>query len=349
MKQFLTVMVMSGVVCLLGMHTLPIYAANSNNNSSNGSIKELIDTEKLLFQDLKYYLGVVSAENASAQNLLLYMMPPYNDISQAMGGNILSAEETSQQGQEQYLRAMADYNAYTPQETDDTFLALRLKYCGKAQKGAKNICEYTLPDIGNDVLASSFINTMAYEDDADQNAAYQYIASLTNPEPENYDPKKIYYDPDDLSKGITPDGKKYLVRVFRTMPLLSLAQNSFLALYTERYRLPNSAQDLPIGKDGAASIMEMLKYEATRRYSNADWYDAMNKLSNVGVAREQANINAFQAFMAFKQYEQMSRVEALLAAQVALLVQINSQGAQAEAAAPAVNTEELSNSVTGGS
>lgn len=63
MKRFLSLAIVS-----MGLSSvIPAQAASS--------IDDLINAEKELFTDLKYYLGVVSAENAGAQNLLQYMWP----------------------------------------------------------------------------------------------------------------------------------------------------------------------------------------------------------------------------------------------------------------------------------
>ncbi len=310
-------------------------------------IQDLIDVERQLFTDLKYYLGVVSAENAGAQNLLQYMWPPYFDITQAMGSNMLPAEQMGSVEQEQRLRDFANYNIYTPKQSADNYYGARLAYCGKTDKNNIQACEYKNPGVGNDVLAYFLLDKLGYANATEENAALQYIINLSNPKPFDFDPAKVYENKEDPSDGITVEGKKYFNMAFRQQPALTVAQNSLLAIFAERKRIADVAKDLPIGSNGAASFMEMINFEASRRYANADWSDAMNKLSQAGILREIANMQALQIYLDVKKYEQSSRMEALMAAQVALLSQLNGQGAQAEAVGSEINSEELMNQTIG--
>lgn len=264
-----------------------------------------------------------------------------------MGSNMLPAEQISSIEQEQRLRDFANYNIYTPKQSADNYYGARLAYCGKTDKNNIQACEYKNPGVGNDVLAYFLLDKLAYTNTTEENAALQYIINLSNPKPFDFNPEKVYENKKDPSDGITVEGKKYFNMAFRQQPALTVAQNSLLAIFAERKRIADVAKDLPIGSNGAASFMELINFEASRRYANADWSDAMNKLSQAGVLREIANIQALQIYLDVKKYEQSSRMEALMAAQVALLSQLNAQGAQAEAVGSEVNTEELMNQTIG--
>lgn len=282
-----------------------------------------VEATRDMFQDLKNYLGMVNAQDIKAQNILLYMLPPYIDITKTVGVRMGSAQGQITQWKEGVMRSVANYNVYTPAQSEDSYLANRLAFCGRNDKN-KGVfkCDYTKAQAGNDVLAFSFLDPQAYQDEGQRMAALEYIINLTNPKPLNFpDNKKIFVDGKE-SKGLTAEGKKYFLDAYQQMPALSLAQNSLLAIYADRVRFKEFAKDLNVGSNGEASVMEMLNYEVSRRYMNADWYDAMNKASDTAVAREMANMMAVQLFLDVKRYEQMSRVEALLAAQSSTMVQL---------------------------
>lgn len=328
-------------VCLsLGVCASPAYA--------DATISQLITAEQAMFQDLKNYLGVTQARSIEAQNLLLYMLPPYSDITKTVGARIVPAETSLTTWQESMMRQLAMYNMYTPEETIDGYIMERLAFCGRNDKNKQiNRCDYSQPRMGDDVLAFTLLDKMAYEDEGARTAALEFIRNLTNPTPFNYptDPGKLFNQGDE-KQGLTEEGKKYFDMAYRQMPALTLAQNSFLAIFSDRDRVTDFGKGLPVGDTttGAASMLEMMNYEVGRRYSNPDWYDAMNKSSQAGVAREMANMMAVEMYLNVKKYEQMSRIEALLATQVSLLNALTAQMASAKSSGQEVNTEEITNS-----
>lgn len=314
---------------------------------ADATISQLITAEQAMFQDLKNYLGVTQAKNMEAQNLLLLMMPPYSDVTKTVGARMVPAETSLGQWQESQMRELAEYNAYTPEISRNGFVNKRLAFCGNSDGNKNYKCDYKKARMGDDVLAFSLVDKMAYEDEGARTAALEFIRNVTNPTPFNYptDPAKLY-EGGDPKKGLTDEGYRYFDMVNRQMPSLTLAQNSFLAIFADRDRVADFGKGLPVGNTttGAASMLEMLNYEVGRRYSNPDWYDAMNKSSQTGIAREMANMMAVEMYLNVKKYEQMSRIEALLATQVSLLTALNAQMAVAKAAGENVNTEEITNS-----
>lgn len=325
----------------VGVCAMPGYAADA-------TISQLITAEQAMFQDLKNYLGVTNAKNLEGQNLLLYMMPPYIDVTKTVGARMVPAETSMGQWQESMVRQLAMYNAYTPELSLNGFVNKHLAFCGRNENNKDiNQCDYNQPRMGDDTLAFALVDKMAYQDEGARTAALEYIRNLTNPTPFNYptDKAKLFTN-GDPKKGLTDEGYRYFDMVFRQMPALTLAQNSLLAIFADRDRVADFGKGLPVGNQstGAASMLEMLNYETTRRYSNPEWYDAMNKSSQAGITREMANMQAVQLYLEVKRYEQMSRIEALLAAQISQLAALNAQMAVAKQASQNVNTEEVTKS-----
>jgi hypothetical protein len=335
----------------LAMQACVLLGVFSGTAHADATISQLITAEQAMFQDLKNYLGITNASSIEAANLLLYMMPPYSDVTKTVGTRMIPAGSAITTSKEGELRQLAMYNVYTPQLTTLGFVNERLAFCGRNDKNKTvNQCNYTQARMGDDVLAFSLLDKIAFQDEGARTAALEYIRNMTNPEPANFptDPAKFYVK-GDPTQGLTDAGLQYFKNAYSQMPSLSLAQNSLLAIFADRDRIADFGKGLPIGDTatGAASMLEMMHYEVERRYSYAPWYDAMNKSSDAAVAREMANMMAVQMFMDLKKYEQMSRIEALLAAQISLLAGLNSQMNTAKTASQNLNTEELTKSISG--
>lgn len=295
-----------------------------------------------LFTDLKTFLGATNAANIQAANVLLYMLPPFYDITVAVTGRFAQGEDAKHSWQEKQLRLMAQYNIMTPTGlTTDTVLAgQRVNFCVDPNgKTPSTYCDYRVPNSGDDVLASTLMNTLGYSDQ-ERIAALQYIQNLTVYTPVAYPgDSAVFRDPDDKSKGLKdPDGINYFAKAFKVQASLTMAQNALLAIFADRTRMSDFGAGLPVGdKKGNASMMEMLDYEISRRYQNQNWYDSMSKASDSAMLREIANMLALQNFMQFKQYTQGAQIQAMLAAQLSA----SNQTAVAQANQPTMNADQM--------
>jgi hypothetical protein len=203
-------------------------------------------------------------------------------------------------------------------------------------------CDYTVANSGNDVLASSLLDTLAFENDTQRLAATQYIKNLTNYTPLVYPgDSAVFQDPKNKENGLTQAGITYFSAAFQTQALMTMAQNALLDIFSDRTRFQNFGSGLPVGNNGNASIMEMLYYEVSRRYMNQNWYTQMSQSSDSAMLREIANMMALQSYMQLKQYEQGAQIEALLAAQVSIAAQTATKIASSQANTNPVDTSTL--------
>lgn len=248
--------------------------------------------------------------------------PPDFDKTQAIGGKIQAAAPNLNGWEEELLRDATNYNAYTEAMDNAKIVVKYTKNC-KNEKGDKTFaCNFKIKGTGDDLLASTLLGPNAYTSDEQRQNALDFVRNLTNITPIAYPgDSTVYKDPDKKDKGLTDEGIAYFAKMFKQLPLLSVTQNSLLALFADRERLPGMATGLPntVGKDGAASLLEVLEYEATRRYSNPDWFKMMDASSDSATLHEMAYMMAFQNYLLVKSYEQNARMEALMAAQVSAL------------------------------
>ncbi len=239
--------------------------------------------------------------------------PPGNDITKIIAGRMPQAEDALESWQDTFVRKLANYDAYSKSISDAKFATDRATYCVGEDGQPSPKCDYAQPNSGDDMLASVFLDTRAYETEEKKEAAYRFITNITNPSPSGYpkDEDKLF----NKKGGLSDEGINYFASIYRQIPSLTMVQNSLLAIYADRVRLDNFAQGLQVGEDGKASLLEMMYYEVERRYMNTGWYDQMNVAAPDVLLREIANMIAFQNYLELKRYEQMSRIEALLAIQ----------------------------------
>lgn len=281
---------------------------------------------EVLFQDLKTFLGATNAAHIEAAKILLYMLPPFYDITAAVSSRMNAGEVAKQGWQDKQLRKMAEYNVATKKRSPQDLLADRVNYCLDDQGKPAKYCNYDNKNSGNDVLASSLLDTLAFDNDGERLAALQYIKNLTNYSPMPYPGDDVVYkDKKDKNKGMTQEGIDYFAKAYKNQSILTMAQNALLNIFADRTRFENFSKDLPVGKNGNASVMEMLYYEVSRRYMNQNWYEQMNKSSDSAMLREIANMLALQNYMQLKQYEQNAQIEAMMAAQLSVAAQTNIQ------------------------
>lgn len=278
-------------------------------------------TQREISLDLKKFLGLMQLKDIETQNVMRLMYPPFVDKTMTIGARILAAEDTIRTWQDTLVRDTANYNMNTEesQSNDVAYLGSRMK------KGIDTMLD---PYIGlNDLLANTLLVGHAFENDAQAEEAYQYIRNVTNFTPiAAMTADEIFSDKEHTT--LTDKGASHLMKVYKQLPLMTMAQNSLLAIHAEKQRFHEFAQGLPIGdpETQSASLMEVMAYDVERRYMSTEWVNEMNQMSAEGLLKEIANMLAFQNYLNFKKYEQGQRTEAMLAAQMGMMSAILNMG-----------------------
>lgn len=265
-------------------------------------------------QDMKKYIGLINLKDIETQNILRLMAPPAFDHTITLSSRMLEAQNTLVPFQEALVYDVANYDMNTPaDETGEAyFFSQRLPIDSPNYDAL--LAGLLNPASGeiDDLLASTLLSGHAYESDAKAANAFDFIKNTTNFYPIAMLPDSEMYSENGK---LTEKGNRHLMAIYKQLPSMSMAQNSLLAIHAQKQRFPGLGDGLSVGKDGSASLMEVMAYEVERRMS-PDWYNAMNQMSAEGLLKEIAYILAFQSFLNFKGYEQGLRIEAMTAAQM---------------------------------
>jgi hypothetical protein len=261
-------------------------------------------------------------------------------VTRIIGQQINSGQQNVLHWGRQILGQLLNYDAYTTEPDEKAILAASLPSCG----AGGNACDFTQAGQAANLNATSLLGQLGLNGNPQRTAALTWIQKITNPNVSYPQDASVYNDPKNKSKGLSPDGISYFAVIFKQLPTLSLAQNSFASIFAERDRLPGLAGSTGVGSGGAASILEMMDYEAARRYMAPCWYDAMVGGTDQAVMREIAFMLAFQNYMSVKSYEQNQRIEALMAAQLSTSTGLMSSANMANSPANQKKIQKKANS-----
>jgi hypothetical protein len=270
--------------------------------------------------------------------------PPGYTASTTIGPQIMAAENGIIPWQKSALGELADYNSYTKKREDDAFVNSVIEECMNSGNKTKQ-CIFGGGKTGMDLLISSLLGSYAFDDTdsskpTHRNLAVKYIKNMTFFMPDYPGDATVFKDKDKKDK-LTSDGYSYFAQIFRQLPMISVAQNAMLAMVAERTRLAGLSAGLPVGVNNSASIMEMLRYEAMRRYADPKWFSNLsdpNVSTDRAIMAEIAYLLAFQNYMMVKTYEQNAQTQALLVAQ---LSGMNGMMAQVSASSSPAKQKEI--------
>jgi hypothetical protein len=263
--------------------------------------------------------------------------PPNFDKSTQDGALIKSGENNMLGWRYQLTGELANYNVYTQQQTDNDKVISILKNCKGSNGNKSYACDFSQLASGGEVNVSSLLGFAGYPNDQLHNAAFSYIMKSSNFSPAVYPGDKVVFKDPNTKNQLTSEGITYYAQVLKQLANLTVPQFVLLGIFNDRERQPGLGQNTPAGDGkGSASILEMMQYEANRRYTNPAWFQAMNGATDQAVQREIAYELAFQNYMMVKQYEQNQKLEVLMAG---LINAINTMNSSTQ------NTEQMKKSI----
>jgi hypothetical protein len=162
-----------------------------------------------------------------------------------------------------------------------------------------------------DMKVSSILRGSSY-DDVSQAAAQAFLQTLLTPLDNSAVSSFQSYaaiNADMLSKN--PTLKQQYVQALSDEALLSVVREAFGVMMAKRTP-PTAAQ----GAQAMPSEMALMETEAVNRWMNNSWKTNLASLNTEQIQRELALIQASQLYMDYQRYQQMERVEALLAVSV---------------------------------
>jgi len=284
------------------------------------------------FQDMKNFLALTLLKQNQQEAALRYTPPPFFDTTVFLGGKASEAHGKQTQPLDEFLFGLEIRNL----TSRDKELAIGLApevdeldivnkhfstYCNEQEAKAK-LCDPATATgpYPADLEARTLLGTEDFLNRTKTVAAQDYITNLTNikPSPMLSRSEMIVTNPDTGETKFTDAGLEQLLNRFKQQTLLSLAQYSLSQLYAERLPYTTTTDKSSFDAIKNTSELGAISYDVKRRYEDPNWYKSMNGLSAEAISRETANMMALQLMLSYKQYEQNSRIEALLASQVAL-------------------------------
>ncbi len=158
-----------------------------------------------------------------------------------------------------------------------------------------------------DVRADSMLNTTHYNS-AQLDAAHTLINHLTNPVPTQPIPKAWEK---------TPQGKAFVAAQYIEQSRASVAANSLSHAVALRTPIKGLGSSAMLNK-ADVSELELMESQVRARFTSPVWYKMIAGFSLENLMREQNKMQALKLWMDLKSFQQMERIEAVLATQLAL-------------------------------
>jgi len=165
-----------------------------------------------------------------------------------------------------------------------------------------------------DVRADATLNTSSYTPDQIV-AARAFVNNVANPIPTQNIPKQWEN---------TVQGKSFIAGQYIEQARASVAANSLNAAIADRTPIQGLGSSALLNK-ADVSQMELMESQVRGRFESKDWYAMIAGFSLENLLREANKMQALKLWMDLKSYQQMERVETVLATQLAVEVKRDSE------------------------
>jgi len=189
------------------------------------------------------------------------------------------------------------------------------KYCSQQDAQLGRCSNPVDPSMQNaDVRADALLNSSSYNTDQ-IDAARALVGNLANPIPTQNIPK-------DWEK--TPQGKAFVAGQYIEQARASVAANSLNRAIAMRTPVPGLGASAMLNK-ADVSELELMESQVRGRFESPAWYKMVAGFSLENLVREMNKMQAFKLWMDHKSYQQMERIETILATQLAMDVKRDSE------------------------
>ncbi len=190
------------------------------------------------------------------------------------------------------------------------------KYCSQQDAQLGRCSNPVDPKMQNaDVRADAMLNTSSYTPDQ-IDAARALVNNIANPIPTQNIPK-------DWEK--TPQGKAFIAGQYVEQSRASVAANSLNRAIATRTPIAGLGTSAMLNK-ADVSELELMESQVRGRFESPGWYKMVAGFSVENLLREMNKMHALKLWMDLKSYQQMERVEIVLATQLSMDVKRDSEG-----------------------
>lgn len=199
------------------------------------------------------------------------------------------------------------------------------KYCSQQDADLGRCSRAVDPTLQNaDVRADATLNTASYTPDQ-LAAARAFVSNVANPVPTQNIPK-------DWEK--TDQGKMFIAGQYVEQGRASVAANSLNAAVAARIPIQGLGSAAMMNKPNMSEL-ELMESQVRGRFESPAWYQMIAGFSLENLFRELVKTRALSSSIDLKSYQQMERVETVLATQLAITVRQDSEQRMREARASA--------------
>lgn len=189
------------------------------------------------------------------------------------------------------------------------------KYCSQQDVDLGRCSRTADPKLQNaDVRADATLNTSSYTPEQVV-AARAFVNNVANPMPTQNIPK-------DWEK--TSYGKIFVAGQYIEQARASVAANSLNAAVAARTPIAGLGSAAMLNK-ADVSELELMESQVRGRFESPVWYKMIAGLSLENLIREMNKMQALKLWMDLKSYQQMERIETVLATQLAVDVKRDSE------------------------
>lgn len=189
------------------------------------------------------------------------------------------------------------------------------KYCSQQDAQLGRCSGPVDPSMQNaDVRADAMLNTSSYSP-AQIDAARALVSNIANPIPTQNIPKNWEK---------TPQGKAFVAGQYIEQSRASVAANSLNRAIAMRTPVAGLGSSAMLNK-ADVSELELMESQVRGRFESPGWYKMLAGFSIENLLREMNKMQAFKIWMDHKSFQQMERVETVLATQLAMDVKRDSE------------------------
>lgn len=165
-----------------------------------------------------------------------------------------------------------------------------------------------------DVLAGSIFESSSYTPQQ-IDAAKAFMANVVNPIPSQNIPKDWE---------ATPAGQSFVAGQYIEQARASVAANSFNAAIASRIPIAGLGSGALLNK-ADVSELELMESQVRGRFESSEWYKMLAGFSSENLMREANKMMALNSRIDMGSYQQMERIETILATQLAIEVKRDSE------------------------
>lgn len=214
-------------------------------------------------------------------------------------------------------RLMAERTLNTPSTAaaiSDIYRTHASKYCSAADAKLGR-CSAAPADLQNaDVRADMLLGSSGLTQEQAE-AAKALVTNIVNPIPTQNIP---------VEWEKTPQGKAFLAGQYLQQARASVAANSLNHAVAARVRVPGLGSSAMLNKADVSEV-EMMEAQVRGRFESPAWYKMIAGMSMENLLRELNKQSAFGLWQDYRQFSQLERIETLLATDVAISVQRDSE------------------------